>query len=233
MMGDSRASQWAPVLYRLAIRCGVIPLTIGVLMFAGWVVTRDFSFILMGLGAMYVLLLVIAIGVLSLLGYGIAMIAAGKTAQPRTWGLLAVAALVLAINFPAAYAMRAAVIHFGMDFRAEVQNESGEDLRDVRLRMGDTAHALEPLSPGERTRARFPVQHRRQVWFTADAESGRVETLVSGYTMREDGLMFITIVTVHPEGEVTVGRREGLLIRVYDAVFGRDSGPDSTPPRSP
>ena len=106
-------TQSAPKLRRTAIKCGAVPLGIGLGLFLAWLITRDFSFVLIGVAFIPPLLIMIGYGFLALLGYAIAAHIDRRVKVTRFWPSFLLAALLLSANFPAAYAVRHATETIG------------------------------------------------------------------------------------------------------------------------
>jgi hypothetical protein len=119
-MDTMRVAMLAPKLRRTAIKCGAIPLGIGLGFFVAWLVTRDFSFVYFGFFLIFPLLVVIGYGFLALLGYAIAAHIDRRVKTPRFWPSFLLAALLLGSNFPAAYAVRHATETIGTQYRIEI-----------------------------------------------------------------------------------------------------------------
>jgi len=183
--------------YRSAIVCALLPLIAGTSIFALWVPTRwewlmAAGFVVLGLG-----LALFAVGTLALARYCWLALCAPEL-PPRFWGLAALAAALLVVNFPAAGLIVWKVDELHSRYTVVVRNDSGKPLEDVRVSGGGCEEILGTIAAGDERRCSFLVRRDGHLEVRA---AGLAPQPISGYVT--NGLGGHTTATVHPDGSVT------------------------------
>lgn len=151
------------------------------------------------------------------LGLGLALFAVGAIAlarycwvalrapelPPRFWGSTALAATLLAANFPAAGLIVWKVDELYTRYTVVVRNDGGKPLEDVRVSGGGCEEILGTIAPGDEKRCSFQVRHDGCLEVSA---AGLPRHTISGYVT--NGVGGHTTATVHPDGSVTAVDRD-------------------------
>lgn len=114
-------------LYKIAIVCGLLPLLVGTTTFVAWLATDIGELVVFGLFVFFVGLGVFLVGVIALRRF----VTRAKKEGVAHVRYTAIAAAILLLNFPAAFAYMAIADSMETSFFVTIENEFSEPIRDL------------------------------------------------------------------------------------------------------
>ncbi len=189
-----------PPSFHVARVCGGLPLATGVSVFLLWLLTDSELFMLLGLGILFLGLVLFGVGSIALARASWLM--ASKPGYETVRGSVFACAALLLANFPVAGGILWSVGYLQTRYLVTIENQSSEALEAVRLVGGGCDESLGSIA-GEDTAV-------QAMWFDRDGQlkvefrhSGLQEAhIVEGYVTT--GLGGQARVVVDPDGDVSV-----------------------------
>ncbi len=184
--------------YRSPLVCAVLPLAIGLVIFATWIATGWDWLIVAGIWTIYAGLVLVSVGMLVLTR---AWWLARKAKEPLGLSAFICAALLL-INFPVAAGLAFAAERIETAYTVVITNSSTEMLRQVRVSGGGCAESFGSIEPGEEAERTFWIQSEGVLEFFADGPTGTYQGDIEGYVT--SGFGGRAVVSVNRDGTLTV-----------------------------
>lgn len=193
-------------LRRFALIAGALPLVLGLLVMVSFAVTEASWLMLVGVLLIYFGLVSVALGAGALIW---SVAAARKRNISRPAGILHsawFAALVLLLNFPAAYACLYVGSMIATKYRVAVQNDTSGSLESARILGGGCDLRLGDIPPHETRNSTCWIGHDDSLRFLY-GEHGQEHTVtIDGYVT--NGMGGKRLVVVHADGSVEVPEGE-------------------------
>jgi len=203
-----RTARIAHFLGWLGIMCGLGPLTLGLAIFAVWLVTRNPNLPIYGFMLIFPLLAVITVGLVAWIGYGTAFFIDRDARPARFLASVAWIGGVLFINFPVALCLFFVTMVISSQYRVEVRNEGAAPLHAAAIRGDQGVRNLGSVEPGQTASGWVWAPYEGAISIVAQRDSEPVTILLDRFS---SGLPLFgdKIVTVHPDGAVSAVDRHG------------------------
>lgn len=197
-----RSDQTMNRALRIAIACGILPLSFGVWIFLAWLVTRWDGLMAAGLFTLYVgvglfLIGAVAVGVFCWRGAR-----STHMSRRRLWLTSVACAVLLLSNFVVAGWIIATVIDIKTAYIVTIENETAEPLRDVRVSGGGCDVDFGVIPSGGRVQRTFWIQREGELEFRAVGGTTVYGEVIDGYVT--NSMAGETSVTVKLDGTVAI-----------------------------
>lgn len=158
--------------------CGLLPLALGVGIFAAWYVTRSVDLALLGLLNIGVGLLLVAIGVVSLLVY----VWRARAGDDPAWkGRSVFALLIMLANFPAAAGLVVLADYIASAYVVTVSNQSSWPLVDLAFQSGDRLYTFGTVSARSQREETFHFPQERELRYSTSLNGKVHSDIFDGY----------------------------------------------------
>lgn len=173
--------------YRLALLCGLLPLSVGSLIFSLWLVLRSNTLMFAGIFTIYAGVLLSIVGLLALAVY--LWRALRQADLPRRQiiraSLLGFGLILANYVLAAAFVLLADTLM--SRYTLHLHNASGQPISAVRLIGQSCSHDFGSLPPDARVTHRCRLQHEGSLSLHWEAAGGAHEALVEGYVIPSQG----------------------------------------------
>ncbi len=201
-MSGSDSSRY---LYRIAMLCGILPMTVGVSIYILYEITRWDVLVLAGLFTVYGGLACAALGFICIIAYAFKRHAAGEM-----WGLgVGKAVGVILLNIPVCVI----VVHLSllsvtrMDSYTVVLENKGEDVvAHFELETPGGAVGIEGIAPGESESVRLSFEDPGSITYRAEVGNDLLEGVIENHVANSGGGKK-SIITFS-DGEFSIERME-------------------------
>ncbi len=188
--------------FRLVLACWLVPLVLGLAVFAAWYVTRAEPLEALGIGTILLGAGLATVGGLLLVSfYKLAL----EEGRPRSWAVQRVllAIFLLGSNFLVALGLFFAAVDLETRFEVSLQNDTAAPLSSLRLVGGGLDLLVDEVAPGSEVtqRLRFVTDGALQLEIGGPRGAARIVAL-EGYVT--PNLVGARRVRFAPNGEVTV-----------------------------
>jgi len=188
--------------YWVALLCGVIPLVVGASIFMLWLITRWDGLMTAGIYTLYGGVAVFSVGILALARYYWLAVRTPSIPRRQLWRSTLACVGLLALNFPVAGGIIAAVITIETRYTVVVYNASPRPLESVRIFGGGSDESLGSIPLGGTARQSFWIQHDGELKFHALSGTTTHTKTINGYVT--NGMGGHTTVTVHSDDTISV-----------------------------
>ncbi|MEM1041776.1 MAG: hypothetical protein AAGI91_04020 [Bacteroidota bacterium] len=179
-MSDSRAGI---VFYRVAMLCGILPMTVGVAVYLLYEITRWDSLPLIGMFTIRGGLVSVAIGFVCVIAYAFKRHAVGQLWGPR----VGKAVSVMVLNIPVCLIVIILGINSMTRFTVVLENEGQETITRFEIEGPGVEKTIEDVAPGKSKSARMHFNNEGTLVYRAEVRGELMEGTIEGYVTGADG----------------------------------------------
>lgn len=180
----NRTPTWA---FRVAIACALVPLLIGLCVFAGWLVTKSEWLMVAGIFDIYLGVALFFVGAICTAVY---FVTARRSPGPSTKRIglrAALCACLLLVNFPIAGSLAFAASHIFSAFNFTIENESEKILTDVEVSGPGVKLSFSCVPPEGFVEGTMHFDNDGEVRLLATFDGEQHNEIVEGYVTRGMG----------------------------------------------
>ncbi len=189
------------IWYKLSLISGLAPLTIGFLIFFGWLSTRADCLMFAGTYNIMAGLAFFLFGLVCLFVYGQQERESGN-AYPVKKSLISLG--VLLFNFPAAALALYSAYYVTSTSVATVQNNSSFEVNDLVLTERDLSYPLPPIGPGQEITEYVHFKYEGSVDYRLTLNGSIKEGIMFGYV--SNGMGGSATLVIKRDGTIETGR---------------------------
>ena len=189
-------------LLRFAFICGVTPLTIGIVILLTWLLTGWHWLMAAGIVTLYGGLLLVFIGAVSLVAFAWTSVRGRSASCRQTIRQSLPVAGVLAVNFPVAVGIIAAVIHLETRYIVTIVNDSSVAVDSFVVSGGGVSVNVGSVPPGSKVRRSFFIKHDGTLTGKGKQDSRSIEGVIDGYVTNSS--RGNKLVKIRPDGTLEV-----------------------------
>ena len=185
--------------HRISLICGLMPLSIGIVIFLAWFATRAQWLTVAGIVNLYAGLALFCIGVISLAVY---FYKARRSAIAGYWKKSIVTLAILFSNFPVAAAIFSAAYYVASFSTVVIENQSNTQIEDIYLSERGHVYKIGSVLPNEKLEKKYHFQSEGSVYYSFTKNGIKYEGILFGYVTSGKGNSVKMLITKSGEVEI-------------------------------